>query len=524
MNVSGERTRSLWMRTAVAPGAPRLEGKHSGDAVVVGAGIAGLSVAYELVKAGQKVLVVDRGPIAGGMTSRTTAHLAPICDDGISALVQLRGDETARLFQQSQEAAVARIEDNVNALGIFCNFRRLDAFLFPAMGMEPKEARDQRDKEYAAARKVGVAAEKTKGVPLKGFEGAPVLRYPDQATFHPLKYLGGLAATIRANGGRLFANSAVTKIDERRNGVRLSLDGGGTIDADTAVVATNSPINDRLGLHSKMAPYRTYAMAFTLARGTLPDALYWDMGDPYHYVRLHPGPSSTDYLIAGGADHKTGEADDGDVRFEAVDAWIRALVPTLGKEVARWSGQVLDTIDYCGFIGRNPDSRKVFVVTGDSGQGMTHGALAGILLRDLIVDGASPWEAVYDPSRKTPPGIVNFLRENVTAIKNFAEYIVPGEVDSVDKLQPGQGGIIRDGLQKIAACRDLEGKLHLNSAICTHLGCHLHWNSTEQCWDCPCHGSHFAPDGAVLNGPAMAPLNKPAHAATSSRARIATGS
>ena len=334
------------------------------------------------------------------------------------------------------------------------------------------------------------------------------MRYPDQATFHPLKYLDGLVSAIRAKGGRIFANSAVTTIDERQSGVRLSVDGGGTIDAGMAVFATNSPINDRVELHSKMAPYRTYAMAFTLARGTLPDALYWDMADPYHYVRLNPGPGSIDYLIAGGADHKTGEADDGDVRFEAVEAWIRALVPALGKEVARWSGQVLDTIDYCGFIGRNPGSKNVFVATGDSGQGMTHGALAGILLKDLIVNGSSPWEAVYDPARKTPTGVVNLVRENVTAIKNFAEYMMPGELDSVDELQPGQGGIIRDGLHKIAACRDLEGKLHLNSAVCTHLGCHLHWNSTEQCWDCPCHGSQFAPDGAVLNGPAIASLQK----------------
>jgi glycine/D-amino acid oxidase-like deaminating enzyme/nitrite reductase/ring-hydroxylating ferredoxin subunit len=523
MNVSGERTKSLWMRTAVAPGAPRLDGKHSCDTVVVGAGIAGLSVAYELVKSGQKVIVVDRGPIAGGMTSRTTAHLAPICDDGISALIQLRGEEIARLFQRSQEAAVTRMEENVDALGISCNFRRLDAFLFPAMGMESSEARDQRDTEYAAARKVGAAVEKTEGVPLKGFEDAPVLRYPDQATFHPLKYLGGLTAATRASGGRIYANSAVKKIDERRSGVRLSLDGGGVIDAATAVFATNSPINDRVELHSKMAPYRTYAMAFTLKRGALPDALYWDTADPYHYVRLNPGPGTTDYLIAGGADHKTGEADDGDIRFEAVEAWIRALVPALGNEVARWSGQVLDTIDYCGFIGRNPGSHNVFVATGDSGQGITHGALAGILLKDLIVSGYNPWEAVYDPARKTPAGIVNFLRENVTAIKNFAEYMQPGELDSVDELKPGQGGVIRDGLKKIAACRDLQGKIHLNSAVCTHLGCHLHWNSTEQCWDCACHGSQFAPDGAVLNGPAIAPLKKAAIGGASSRVGKAAG-
>lgn len=240
----------------------------------------------------------------------------------------------------------------------------------------------------------------------------------------------------------------------------------------------------------------------------MPDALYWDTADPYHYVRLNPGPGSVDYLIAGGADHKTGEADDGDVRFEAIEAWIRSLIPELGKEVHRWSGQVMDTIDYCGFIGRNPGSEHAFVVTGNSGQGMTHGALAGLLIKDLIVSGESPWTDVYEPSRKTASGLGNYINENVTAIKNFAEYLMPGELDSVEELKPGQGGIIRDGISKVAACRDESGKLHLNSAVCTHLGCHVHWNSTEQCWDCPCHGSHFAPDGTVLNGPAITPLPK----------------
>ena len=198
--------------------------------------------------------------------------------------------------------------------------------------------------------------------------------------------------------------------------------------------------------------------------------------------------------------------DDGDVRFESIEAWIRQLVPALGKEVHRWSGQVLDTIDYSGFIGRNPGSDHVFVVTGDSGQGMTQGALAGILLKDLILSGSSPWEAVYDPARKTPSGILTYVSENVTALKSLAEHVTPGELESVDELKPGQGGIIRDGAEKVAASRNMSGKLYLCSAVCTHLGCHVHWNSTEQCWDCPCHGSHFAQDGSVLNGPAIMPL------------------
>ena len=140
---------------------------------------------------------------------------------------------------------------------------------------------------------------------------------------------------------------------------------------------------------------------------------------------------------------------------------MRALVPDLGKEVTRWSGQVMDTFDYCGFIGRNPGNDNVYVATGDSGQGMTHGALAGILLADLILKGSSPWEPVYDPARKTFAGLSNLLSENMTAIKSFAEYLLPGDLTSIEELKPGQGGVIRDGLSKIAACRDLDGKLHL---------------------------------------------------------------
>jgi Rieske Fe-S protein len=182
------------------------------------------------------------------------------------------------------------------------------------------------------------------------------------------------------------------------------------------------------------------------------------------------------------------------------------LLPRLGKETHRWSGQVMETIDFMSFTGRNPGNENVYVHTGDSGQGITHGVVASLILPQLITGGHSPFAEAYEPSRKTAKGIGKFISENLTAVKNFAEYVAPGELKSLDELKPGCGAIVRDGLSKIAAYRDEGGKLHLKSAACTHLGCHVHWNSLERCWDCPCHGSHFAVDGTALNGPAISAL------------------
>jgi glycine/D-amino acid oxidase-like deaminating enzyme/nitrite reductase/ring-hydroxylating ferredoxin subunit len=408
------------------------------------------------------------------------------------------------LFWQSQAAAIDRIEEIVSLEQIECNFHRLDAFLFPG----PKTKQSELDEELKAVTKTGMPAEKIRGIALEGFESVGCLRYPNQATFHPLRYLHGLAETITQRGGTLHGRTTVTEVKEKDGSVSVQTSTGGSVQAAAALVATNSPINDRVALHTKMAPYRTYAMAFTLPKEALPDALYWDTMDPYHYVRQQVGPGKVNYLIAGGEDHKSGEANDAGVRFEALEAWIRDLVPSLGKEVTRWSGQVLATTDYAAYSGVNPGDKNLYVHTGDSGQGMTHGAMAGLLIADLITSGQSPWRELYEPTRKPTRDLTNFARENMTAIKNFAEYLAPGEISSYDQLKKGDGAIVREGLRKIAAYRDTNGKLHKCSAMCTHIGCHVHWNSFERCWDCPCHGSQFGPDGTALNGPAVTGLEK----------------
>jgi glycine/D-amino acid oxidase-like deaminating enzyme/nitrite reductase/ring-hydroxylating ferredoxin subunit len=494
-------SKSLWMSIAVAPQAVPLQGDERCDVAVIGSGIAGLSTAYELSQRGRSVIVIDRGPIAGGMTARTSAHLAPLCDDLMSEMQKIKGEEQLKLFYESQAAAVDRIEEIQNNEGIDCNFRRLDGYLFQGDGMPS----DVIDEELDAVQAVGAPVERLVGVPLSGCDSRHALRYPHQATFHPLKYLAGVADACTKRKVLFFSDTPVHEVIEENGAVTVKTPRG-AIRAGHVIVATNSSIVDRVALHSKTAPYRTYVVGFAIDRGALPDALYWDTEEPYHYVRLQPGDDAKDFVLVGGEDHKSGEADDADQRFERLEQWARGKMPMLQNVTHRWSGQVLDTIDYAGFIGKNPGSEYVYVATGDSGQGLTHGVMGAILNATLVTGGESKWAELYAPDRKPLKAAKNWVMENSTALKNLAEYVTPGEISSTDELEPSQGAIMREGLKKIAAYRDAKGTVHQHSAACTHLGCHLHWNSFEHCWDCPCHGSIFGPDGRVLNAPAISGL------------------
>jgi glycine/D-amino acid oxidase-like deaminating enzyme/nitrite reductase/ring-hydroxylating ferredoxin subunit len=502
MKVSHERTRSLWMDVTVAA-APTLDRDETADVAVVGSGIAGLSVAYELAAGGAQVVVLDRGDIGAGMTARTTAHLASAFDDGYAELIKTHGRDVARLVYRSQAAAINRIEAIQAAELIGCDFTRVDGYLVLAPGT-PAQALDA---ELSAATDAGVpVTDEREQTPIHAKNLVRSLRFANQARVHPLKYLSGLAGAFTRRGGRLYAGTPVENIEENKDGVVLTTSAGHRVRAKHVVLATNSPIVNRLAVHAKQAPYRTYAIAAPLARGRLADALYWDTHDPYHYVRLQPGPDEHDFVIVGGEDHKSGAANDGERRFAALEHWARDRLPKLGKVSHRWSGQVMEPIDGIGFIGRNPGQSRVFIATGDSGQGITGGALAGLILADLVAGAKNPWAEVYDPARKPLRALGEFVIENATAVRSFAQYLLPGEIASVGSLKPGEGGILRSGLRRVAACRDLAGQLHLHSAACPHAGCVVAWNSLEQCWDCPCHGSQFAPDGSVLNGPSFGPL------------------
>lgn len=496
------RTTSIWMATAELPARPALDADLETEVCVVGAGIAGLTTAYLLAQEGKGVVVIDDGLVAGGESSRTTAHLTSALDDRYYRLEQLHGEDGARLARESHAAAVDLIERVSREEGIDCDFLRVDGYLFDAPGTTDSRL----GRELEAARRAGLAVEEVARAPIPGFDTGRALRFAGQAQFHPTKYYQGLVRAIEARGGRIFGG---VHAEEFAGGTptRVKTVSGRTIRARFLVVATNSPVNDRLVIHTKQAPYRTYVVTARVPRGSVPPALFWDTLDPYHYVRLQPMDAG-DALIVGGEDHRTGQEDDAAARYGRLEQWMRARFAQAGPVEHRWSGQVLEPVDGLAFIGRNPtDDEHVFVATGDSGNGMTHGTIAGILLTDLIAGRPNRWADLYDPSRKSLRAAKDFARENLESQVGYAGWVTPGEVDSADEIAPGEGAILRRGLHKVAASRDAAGKLTLCSAACTHLGCVVEWNTSEKTWDCPCHGSRFAPDGHVVNGPARDALS-----------------
>ena len=501
MNALDEHSKPYW--ASVPPLKVRaLDRSLTVDVAVVGSGMAGTSVAYELAARGVKLALLDRGQLGRGMTARTSAHLAFQSDDLYQEVISRRGLKLAKLHYRSQRAAVDRIATIHESEEISCDFARLDGLL----GLAPDSKTSLLDEELKACRKLGYKeVEYVKSGQLARLSTAGGLKFPHQARFHPLKYITGLHRILQARGAALHADTAVVKIAERGGSVALKTDKGFIVRAGAVVIATNSPIDPKVAIHTKQAPYRTYVFAAPVPRSSIDDALYWDTADPYHYVRLQP-EKNYDLLIAGGEDHRSGEVDDASARYRSLEKWTRERFPEIGKTTYRWSGQILEPIDYTAFIGRAPGKKNSYVATGDSGQGLTHGAVAGMLIADLILKGSNPWEELHDPSRKTVNALGHFIEENVTTVKNIAEYVLPGELKSTRACKRGQGGILRRGLAKLAVSRDRKGKLHMRSASCTHVGCVVHWNSFEQCWDCPCHGSHFAPDGSVLNAPAVLPL------------------
>lgn len=502
-----ESTFSVWQSTVKTLTFKPVNSDLTTEVCVVGAGITGLLTGYFLSKEGKKVIIIDDGQVGGGETCKTTAHITNVIDDRYYEIERLHGRENARLAADSETAAINAIEKIVNEEKIDCDFKRIDAYLF----FTPDEDADVLQKEYESCVLAGLDVIISETSPLESFNSYPCLKFPNQAEFHPLKFLNGLCKAIIKYGGEIFTNSHAESIEDSNDENKfatVTLSNKNKITAENVVVATNSPISDYVAIHTKQAPYTTYVLGFIIPENYIKEGLYWDDAEPYHYIRRY-FDGEDEILIVGGEDNKTGQEDNPDERFTCLEKWARERFTEIGRVKYRWSGQVMEPVDGLSFIGKDPENKNnVYIATGDSGMGMTHAAYAGILLKDLICGYENKWAELYDPKRITLKAADEFIKEGINTVAQFTDYITPGDEDSTDKIQNDGGALIREGLKKIAVYKDKSGVLHKYSPVCPHLKCIVQWNSAEKTWDCPCHGSRFDKYGVVINGPALTNLEK----------------
>jgi glycine/D-amino acid oxidase-like deaminating enzyme/nitrite reductase/ring-hydroxylating ferredoxin subunit len=493
---------SVWMGSADIPQFPALAGDVETDVCVIGAGIGGLTCAYLLAREGKAVTLIDAMEIGAGESGRTTAHFFPP-DARYFELERAFGAHHSRLVGESFHQATDLVESIIKEENIDCAFERLDGYLFSLTRGD-----DILVREAQAARNAGELVAMVERVPGLSFDSGPCLRFSNQAQFHPLKYLSGLARAFIANGGRIHTRTRATGVlgDSTMRVVETT---GGRIRAKAVVIATNTPFNDRVVMHTKQAGYRTYVIGLRVPKDSVPRVLMWDTGDPYHYIRLATTDEQADHemLIVGGADHKVGQDAHPEHRYDELERWARERYPMSGVLEFKWSGEVMEPADGVAFLGCNPmDSGNVYVITGDSGNGMTHCTAGAMLITDLIMGRTNPWTTVYDPSRKPVHGVAEFIKEQANTVGQYRDWLTGGDVEATREIAPGQGAIVRQGAKKLAVYRNQDGGLHVLSAACTHLGCVVAWNAAENSWDCPCHASRFDVNGEVLHGPAMKPL------------------
>jgi glycine/D-amino acid oxidase-like deaminating enzyme len=445
--------RSLWLEGRSGVARPRLERDIAADAVVVGAGIVGLTTALLLEREGLSVAVLEMRHVAAGATGYTTAKLSSLHGLTYRQLAKSVGRDGARTYGEANEAGIARVFELADELAIDCDLRRKPNHTYAEDAADLDKVRE----EAALARELGLPASYVEETDLP-FAVAGAVRFDDQAEFHPVKYVEGIAAALR---GPVHEDTRVTGIGSGA----VNTAAGARVRAKHVVVATHLSFLDRGLYFARCHPERSYVVAGRVEDP--PAGMYLSTESPAHSIRAHG-----DWLLVGGESHKTGQADAAE-RYERLGAWARerfGLEPEL-----RWATQDQMPVDGVPYVGRHdPLSPSVWVATGFKKWGLAMGTAAAELLAARIAGREHPWSRLFDPSRvRARASAPSFVKENANVAFHFAA----------------------DRVSKRGAPR------------CTHLGCLLDWNAAEETWDCPCHGSRFAASGEVIEGPAVRPLS-----------------
>jgi glycine/D-amino acid oxidase-like deaminating enzyme/nitrite reductase/ring-hydroxylating ferredoxin subunit len=491
---------SLWISDTPETDYPRLgEERVAVDVAVVGAGITGLTTALLLQRGGARVVLVEAGRVCSGVTAYTTGKVSTLHGLIYGPLRETFGVETARAYAEANRAGFTQVAALVDELDIDCDWERRPNFTYTT----DEATLEKIEREVEVAQAVGLPASFTTETELP-YEVLGAVRFEDQAQFHARKYGLALAAAFVAGGGRIYEQSRVVGVDTGAG--RCTVEGGGTVEAEHVVLATQIPILDRGGFFAKTHPSRSYLMAFE-AEGEPLEGMYISKGGDLWTIRSAEGGR---YLITGGQAHKTGQEADTPARYAAIERWAREHF-AVGRAAYRWSAEDYMPVDGLPYVGRLPfGNGRVWLATGYQKWGLTNGTAAALILRDGIEGRASPWAETFDANRvDVAASAKEFVKENLDVAARFVgDRVKHLSGTAPGALAPGEGAVVEAGDERVGAYRDEDGRLHAVSLACTHLGCHVTWNPAERSWDCPCHGSRFGVDGEVLHGPAVRPLER----------------
>ncbi len=495
-------TQALWSATTTFKTYPQLSGDIEVDVAIIGAGITGITTAYNLARAGKRVAVLEALKVGSGTTGSSTGNLYAPVDERLHTIKSKHNDETLQAVAASRSAAIDFIEQRVQEFNIDCEFQRVPWHLFSEPGNDLM-AHVEREREAIEKAGLPVSGDVPAGFP---FQVDAITTIPNQAQFNPLKYVQGLAAAIAGDNCQIFEATQVTNVEDGEPGIVHTPQG--KVTARHVVMATHTP-KGIYAVHTAMEPYREYAMAVRLKGNLPPGGVYWHVQQMQHHsIRPYSNEQGNFLLILGEA-HKVGHQEHNEENFQKLEQYLTERFE-VEHIVYNWAAQNYKPADALPYIGTSPLQNHTYIATGFAADGLTWGTVAAAIISDAIAGKENQWAKYFDPKRFTPVASApKFIKENVEVATHLVkDYLLFGDADEFKEIQAGDGKTIEMNNERLAAYRDEEGKLHVVSAVCTHMGCIVHWNNAEKSWDCPCHGSRFSVEGAVLEGPAYLDLAK----------------
>lgn len=494
MSLVGER-RPYWVEGTVRKLYPLETGHIETEVLVVGGGITGLTAAMRLRQAGKRVTLIEMNRVGEATTGHSTGHLDTLSDFMLYGLQHDHGTETARAYVRAKQTAISHIETWDRELNLGSDFRRIEGWLYA----EPDQDHRNLERELEAARELGLKVDRHDAAPLP-FKTDLAMRVKHQGRFNPLRYVTKLAERFLEAGGVILEGVRMEGSPDE-SGARVTVDTNvGKVTCDAVCLAGHAPLKMGQTVVTKCRPYQSYVLGVRVDE-PVPDALFWDMVEPYHYTRLAQSGDDT-FLIVGGSDHATGAEFDTREADHDLEKYVRGRF-VVRAITHRWSHEWWDNGDGLPYMGKAPGAERVFSSSGYSGEGLTFGTVGGLAMSDLVLGRPSEWAELFAPDRvSTTSAAVAYAHAGVDAVKSFvSDRLRKSEVSSIDEIEADQGAVLKINGEQVAVYRDEHGELHGRSAICRHQGCTVHWNSAEKTWDCPCHGGRYDAKGHVIMGP-----------------------